>query len=138
LPGVKGLAFLGFPLHPAGKPSAERAEHLRDVKIPMLFLQGTRDELAKLELLQPLIDRLGARATLKLLQDDGPFRFMCPRAPDARTRKSGPRCWTRCGVDRSDNSRVLNQPSNREDVPAGTSRDASGPHILALPPGPLR
>jgi predicted alpha/beta-hydrolase family hydrolase len=69
LPGVKGLAFLGFPLHPAGKPSAERAEHLLQVKIPMLFLQGTRDELAKLELLQPLIDRLGARATLKLLQD---------------------------------------------------------------------
>jgi predicted alpha/beta-hydrolase family hydrolase len=69
LPGVKGLAFIGFPLHPAGKPSAERGEHLREVKIPMLFLQGTRDELAKLELLQPLIDRLGARATLKLLQD---------------------------------------------------------------------
>ena len=69
LPGVKGLAFLGFPLHPAGKPSAERAEHLLQVKIPMLFLQGTRDELAKLELLQPLVDRLGARATLKLLQD---------------------------------------------------------------------
>jgi predicted alpha/beta-hydrolase family hydrolase len=69
LPGVKGLAFIGFPLHPAGKPSAERAEHLRDVKTPMLFLQGTRDELAKLELLQPVIDQLGARATLKLLQD---------------------------------------------------------------------
>ena len=69
LAGVKGLAFLGFPLHPAGKPSAERAEHLREVKIPMLFLQGTRDELAKLELLQPLIERLGTRATLKLLQD---------------------------------------------------------------------
>ena len=69
LPGVKGLAFIGFPLHPAGKPSGERAEHLREVKIPMLFLQGTRDELAKLELLQPLIDQLGARATLKLLQD---------------------------------------------------------------------
>jgi predicted alpha/beta-hydrolase family hydrolase len=69
LPGVKGLAFIGFPLHPAGKPSAERGEHLREVKIPMLFLQGTRDELAKLKLLQPLIDRLGARATLKLLQD---------------------------------------------------------------------
>jgi len=69
LAGVKGLAFLGFPLHPAGKPSAERAEHLREVNIPMLFLQGTRDELAKLELLQPLIERLGTRATLKLLQD---------------------------------------------------------------------
>ncbi len=69
LPGVKGLAFLGFPLHPAGKPSTERAEHLREVKIPMLFLQGTRDELANLELLQPVVERLGARATLKLLQD---------------------------------------------------------------------
>jgi predicted alpha/beta-hydrolase family hydrolase len=69
LPGVKGLAFIGFPLHPAGKPSAERAEHLREVKIPMLFLQGTRDELANLDLLQPLIDQLGARASLKLLQD---------------------------------------------------------------------
>lgn len=69
LPGVKGLAFLGFPLHPAGKPSTERAEHLQEIEIPMLFLQGTRDELAKLELLQPAIDRLGARATLKLLQD---------------------------------------------------------------------
>jgi predicted alpha/beta-hydrolase family hydrolase len=69
LAGVKGLAFIGFPLHPAGKPSAARAEHLRDVKIPMLFLQGTRDELAQLDLLQPVIDGLGARATLKLLQD---------------------------------------------------------------------
>jgi predicted alpha/beta-hydrolase family hydrolase len=69
LAGVKGLAFLGFPLHPAGKPSAERAEHLREVKIPMLFLQGTRDELAQLELLRPLVASLGARATLKLLQD---------------------------------------------------------------------
>ena len=69
LPGVKGLAFLGFPLHPAGKPSVERAAHLGKVKIPMLFLQGTRDELAQLELLQPIIDGLGARATLKLLQD---------------------------------------------------------------------
>jgi uncharacterized protein len=69
LPGVKGLAFLGFPLHPAGKPSVERAKHLSDVRIPMLFLQGTRDELAKLDLLQPVIDGLGARATLKLLQD---------------------------------------------------------------------
>jgi predicted alpha/beta-hydrolase family hydrolase len=69
LPDVKGLAFIGFPLHPAGKPSVERAEHLSSVKIPMLFLQGTRDELADLELLQPVVDQLGARATLKLLQD---------------------------------------------------------------------
>jgi predicted alpha/beta-hydrolase family hydrolase len=69
LPGVRGLAFLGFPLHPAGKPSDERAKHLFDVQIPMLFLQGTRDALADLALLQPLVDRLGKRATLKLFQD---------------------------------------------------------------------
>jgi len=69
LPGIAGLAFLGFPLHPAGRPSDERATHLFDVGIPMLFLQGTRDDLAELALLQPLVDRLGARATLRLFQD---------------------------------------------------------------------
>ena len=69
LPGVRGLAFLGFPLHVAKRPSDVRAKHLFDVKIPMLFLQGTRDELASLELLEPLTRQLGQRATLKLLQD---------------------------------------------------------------------
>ena len=69
LPGVRGLIFLGFPLHPAGRPSDERAKHLLDVQIPMLFLQGTRDELADLTLLQPVAGQLGARATLKLFQD---------------------------------------------------------------------
>jgi len=69
LPGVRGLAFLGFPLHPAGKPSRERAEHLFDVQIPMLFLQGTRDTLALLDQLEPVCDALGARATLKLYAD---------------------------------------------------------------------
>ena len=69
LPGVRGLVFLGFPLHPAGKPSDERAKHLFDVRIPMLFLQGTRDQLADLNLLQPVAGRLGARATLKLFED---------------------------------------------------------------------
>jgi uncharacterized protein len=69
LPGVRGLAFLGFPLHPAGKPSRERAEHLFDVQIPMLFLQGTRDTLAVLDQLEPVCDALGARATLKLYAD---------------------------------------------------------------------
>jgi uncharacterized protein len=69
LPGVRGLAFLGFPLHPAGRPSDERARHLLDVQIPMLFLQGTRDDLASLDLLRPLIRGLGARATLKLFED---------------------------------------------------------------------
>ena len=69
LPGVRGLVFLGFPLHPPGQPSDERAKHLFDVQIPMLFLQGTRDEFANLQLLQPLCERLGARTTLKLFQD---------------------------------------------------------------------
>lgn len=69
LPGVAGLAFLGFPLHPAGKPGDERAAHLADVRIPMLFLQGTRDELAHLDLLEPVVASLAARATLKLYQD---------------------------------------------------------------------
>ena len=69
LPGVRGLAFLGFPLHPAGKPASDRAKHLFDVRIPMLFLQGTRDALADLGLLQTLVNQLGGGATLKLLQD---------------------------------------------------------------------
>jgi uncharacterized protein len=69
LPEIRGLAFLAFPLHPAKRPSEERAQHLFDVNIPMLFLQGTRDELAYLELLEPIVDRLGDRATLKLLPD---------------------------------------------------------------------
>ena len=69
LPGVCGLVFVGFPLHPAGKPSDERAAHLFDVALPMLFLQGTRDELADLGRLQPVVDRLGSAATLVLLDD---------------------------------------------------------------------
>ena len=64
LPGVRGLAFLGFPLHADGKPSAERAERLAGVAIPMLFLQGTRDKLADLSQLKPVIERLGTKATL--------------------------------------------------------------------------
>jgi predicted alpha/beta-hydrolase family hydrolase len=69
LPGVCGLAFLGFPLHPAGRPSAERAEHLFAVQVPMLFLQGTRDTLATLDELQPLCKALGKRATLRLFAE---------------------------------------------------------------------
>jgi predicted alpha/beta-hydrolase family hydrolase len=64
LPGVAGLAFLGFPLHPPGAPADTRGEHLSDVSIPMLFLQGTKDEFAELDLLEPLVKRLGRRATL--------------------------------------------------------------------------
>ena len=69
LQGVCGLAFLGFPLHPAGRPSQNRAEHLFEVQIPMLFLQGTRDTLAALDQLEPLCKKLGRRATLKLFAD---------------------------------------------------------------------
>jgi len=69
LEGVHGLAFLGFPLHPAGRPSQDRAEHLFEVKIPMLFLQGTRDNLASLDQLEPVCKQLGKRATLKLFAD---------------------------------------------------------------------
>src|SRR4030095_12795685 len=69
LPGVRGLVFLGFPLHPPGRPSDERGKHLSDVQIPMMFLQGTGDECGSLQLLETLCQRLGARATLKLLQD---------------------------------------------------------------------
>jgi len=69
LQGVWGLAFLGFPLHPAGRPSQDRAEHLFDVQIPMLFLQGTRDALASLDQLEPLCKKLGTLATLKLFAD---------------------------------------------------------------------
>jgi hypothetical protein len=69
LAGVHGLAFFGFPLHPAGKPSSERAKHLADIDIPMLFLQGTRDNLAELSLLEPVVQNLGALATLHLVRD---------------------------------------------------------------------
>jgi len=69
LPGVRGLAFLGFPLHPAGKPSEARAQHLADVHVPMLFVQGTRDALAERTLLAALVQRLGPRARLYLVAD---------------------------------------------------------------------
>lgn len=67
LPDVRGLVFFSFPLHPAGKPGIERAEHLDQVSVPMLFLSGTRDDLAELDLLRPVCDRLKDRATLHLL-----------------------------------------------------------------------
>src|SRR5207253_3081549 len=69
LPGVRGLVFLGFPLHAPGQPSAERGRHLSEVRVPMLFLQGTRDDFAQIELLQPLVKKLRPRATLKLFTD---------------------------------------------------------------------
>jgi predicted alpha/beta-hydrolase family hydrolase len=69
LSGVRGLVFVGFPLHPAGKPSSARAAHLDDVHCPMLFLQGTRDELAELALVTGVVERLAPRATLEVVED---------------------------------------------------------------------
>jgi len=69
LPGVRGLAFLGFPLHPAGKPGIERAEHLSRVEVPMLFVSGARDALAEMDLLKPVIAGIGDRATLHVVAD---------------------------------------------------------------------
>jgi predicted alpha/beta-hydrolase family hydrolase len=69
LAGVRGLAFVGFPLHPAGKPSVERAKHLGEVELPMLFIQGTRDKLAEAQLIEPVVKRLGASASLHAVQD---------------------------------------------------------------------
>jgi len=69
LPGVGGLVFLAFPLHPAGRPGTERAAHLQEVGIPMLFIQGSRDDLAEPGLFRPVVELLGVRATLHVLED---------------------------------------------------------------------
>jgi predicted alpha/beta-hydrolase family hydrolase len=69
LDAVRGLIFLGFPLHPAGRPSDERARHLTEIDIPMLFLQGTRDQLADLGLLRPVVAQLGSRGRLEIIED---------------------------------------------------------------------
>jgi len=69
LPGVRGLAFIGFPLHPAGKPATDRAQHLFELQCPMFFAQGTRDELADEPLVRALVDGLGARATLEWVRN---------------------------------------------------------------------
>jgi len=78
LPGVRGLVFLGFPLHPPGRPGTSRAEHLTAVDVPMLFLQGTRDEFAQLDLLQEVVRKLGDRATLHLVEE-GDHSFKVPK-----------------------------------------------------------
>lgn len=81
LPGVRGLAFLGFPLHPAGKPGTERAEHLARVQIPMLFVSGDHDSLAEIDLLRPVIDSLGERAALHVIEGaDHSFRIAAKEA----------------------------------------------------------
>jgi predicted alpha/beta-hydrolase family hydrolase len=81
LPGVRGLAFLGFPLHPPGQPDDKRAEHLSAVQIPMLFLQGDRDAFADLKLLRPVLERLGERATLHLVEG-GDHSFKVPKSTE--------------------------------------------------------
>jgi predicted alpha/beta-hydrolase family hydrolase len=78
LEGVRGLAFLGFPLHPPGRPGVTRAEHLFQVQVPTLFLQGSRDEFAQLDLLTGVCTKLGPRATLHLI-DDGDHSFKVPK-----------------------------------------------------------
>ena len=81
--GVKGLVFFSFPLHPAGEPATKRADHLSAVTVPMLFLSGTRDALAELDLLEPVVKNLGERATLHLLDTaDHSFKIL------KRTRQS--------------------------------------------------
>jgi predicted alpha/beta-hydrolase family hydrolase len=87
LPGVRGLVFLGFPLHPANKPSSERAKHLADVQVPMLFLQGTRDALAALDQLEPVCKALGERAILRLFEHaDHSFHVPARTGNDAAVR----------------------------------------------------
>jgi len=78
LEGVRGLVFFAFPLHPAGRPSIERADHLAEVAAPMLFLQGTNDALADLPRLRGVVRTLGPRATLRLL-DDADHSFHVPK-----------------------------------------------------------
>jgi len=77
LPGVKGLVYFAWPLHPAGKPGTDRAEHLASVKLPMLFLQGSADELAVTDLLKPVVAKLGKRAKLHLV-DHADHSFHVP------------------------------------------------------------
>jgi predicted alpha/beta-hydrolase family hydrolase len=75
-PGIKGIVFFGFPLHAPGKPSTERADHLKNIETPMLFLQGTRDNLAKLELIKPVCQKLGKKAILHIVEGGNhSFRF---------------------------------------------------------------
>jgi predicted alpha/beta-hydrolase family hydrolase len=83
LPGVRGLVFFGFPLHPPGRPGTERAAHLAAVSVPMLFLQGTRDDFAGLDLLRPVLAPLGALATLHVV--DGADHSFGVRKASGRT-----------------------------------------------------
>lgn len=77
LPNVRGLIFFGFPLYPAGKPSVERADHLKLVELPLLFVSGTRDTLAGLDLLRPVVKKLGRHAKLHIVEEaDHSFKLL--------------------------------------------------------------
>lgn len=78
LPGVRGLVFLGFPLHAPGREGTERADHLADVQVPMLFLQGTRDKLAEVGRMRSVVEGLGARATM-IVVEEGDHSFAVPK-----------------------------------------------------------
>ena len=107
LPGVRGLVFLGFPLHPPGRPGITRAEHLSAVRVPMLFLQGTRDEFAQLDLLRGVIRQLGDRATLHLVEE-GDHSFKVPK----RTGKSADDVMQELATTIQDwAARVVNSPA---------------------------
>jgi predicted alpha/beta-hydrolase family hydrolase len=95
MPSVAGLAFLGFPLHPPGKQGIERADHLKEVKIPMLFLQGTRDTFAELALLQQVVKALGKRATLTLIEG-GDHSFKAPKSAGSPDEIMSRLCDTIC------------------------------------------
>jgi predicted alpha/beta-hydrolase family hydrolase len=84
MPGVRGLVFFGFPLHPPGKAGKSRADHLTSVEVPMLFLQGTRDEFAQLDLLREVVVSLGERATLHLVEQ-GDHSFKVPKKSTGKT-----------------------------------------------------
>ena len=116
LPGVRGLAFLGFPLHASGRPSDERAAHLCEIEIPMLFLQGSRDALAGVELMRALVRKLGKRATLVLL-GARIIPGMCAAARDARIKM----LWRR----RSMRSRPGPAPCSRRYFSGGRGCGAS-------------
>jgi uncharacterized protein len=108
LPGVRGLVFFGFPLHPAGKPADTRAQHLAKVQVPMLFLQGTRDTLADLALLRPVVERLGPRATLEVFEDaDHSFHVRARSGrTDAQVRAAMLDAVARWIADSHDRSRI--------------------------------
>ena len=113
---VRGIVFLGFPLHPPKQPSEARAEHLFKVGIPLLFLQGTHDAFAELSLLQPLAMRLGERATLTLFQD-ADHSFHVSPAPAAPTHKCKPLCWEHSPLG----SAPLSPPATADVAPQGAA-----------------